>query len=52
MQIVLLTFPKGIPPLPLPPAGVLVYFIIIGTGSNGPIYVFILKASGGYKLVR
>ena len=49
MQIALLSFPKGISPLP----GMLVYFIIIGHQKQGrAIYVFILKASVGYTLVK
>lgn len=49
MQIALLSFPKGISPLP----GVLAYFIIIGHQKQGrAIYVFILKASVGYTLVK
>lgn len=49
MQIALLSFPTGIYPLP----GVLVYSIIIGHQKQGrTIYIFILKASAEYKLVK
>lgn len=51
MQIILLSFPEVYPP-PHPLAGVLVYFIIIGhQKAMRTIYIFILKASVGYKLV-